>query len=183
MANWSEEEHRIVEQLAALNYTATQISCELVNRSRNAVIGYLHRNGISFGKPRPSRTNINELRRETYSKMIARRHAIAARTAKVVIPPTRAQFEASESQLAGSTTKGVRFIDRLQFQCAWIYDTTNTAESMCCGRAVKGSSSWCPEHYALVFVPSASRPRSPKFERDRNRVWMTRKPTDLKSLL
>lgn len=167
MAGWSEDEKRLVAQMAAKNHTATEIAAALKNRSRNSVIGYLHRSNIPFGKPRPEKKSIDQLRRETQRKMLARRQALAAKRAVVVVPPTRAQFEASQSQSEGPAKQMPRFIDRLQFQCAWIYDEAGTVNSKCCGKVVKEKSSWCPEHYALVYVPFTRKPRSPTSQRDR----------------
>lgn len=171
-SEWTIEEQNTAIEMAKQNASATEIAAQLPNRSRNAVIGFLHRKGIAFGKPRPVDKSLEELRRQTQRKMYERRLKLQARLAKVLQPPTRAQLEQSQTQLEPvqkpSGQAGVLFINRLPFQCAYIPGEVKGLNTRCCGKVVKGSSSWCDEHHGLMLVPVARKVKqSPTLTRER----------------
>lgn len=138
---WADEEVATIQRMWADGYSASVISLNLEYRSRNAVIGKLHRLG---GYKRPDNQP---------STVIRGGKAIKARPPRKRHPkikPPRPYTVQPEY----IPVDPIRFIDRGLDQCAFIAGDPRQEglETMCCGaRAVFGGS-WCSHHIKTVFA-------------------------------
>ena len=163
MSAWSTEETELATELAGKNYSAAEISKALGTRSRNAVIGHLHRLCIRFGAPRDSA--LEAVRKAHRKQMLERLADLAIKkamdptlaTSVGGVLPTLHIPDASQTALELSAgPNGVAFIHRLRTQCPWILDDPRGADTRCCGQPIKQKSHWCATHHALVYYPKTT---------------------------
>jgi hypothetical protein len=143
---WTVEERATAMQLAKKGATAAAIGAA-IGRTRNSVIGWLHRAGLGLqGKPTPKRPT------RTLTKPVERR-------AKPK-PPARPRFAAGYAYMTGANPMPPAPLPKREplpplgnlmtataTQCRWI----DTAPAIC-GRDTKSGSSYCPHHHSIVYV-------------------------------
>ena len=123
-ALWTDKEKEAAIALCKEGLTAQAISEEL-RRSRNSIIGFLHRSGLSLSKAK-----------RIYKKV----------TKPKVIPVIHKPVEEAFKKFA------VKLLDARYRQCRFIQDIANNpANTMICGAKTKEGHSWCPDHYSLVY--------------------------------
>ena len=123
-ALWTDKEKESAIAMCNEGLTAQAISEEL-RRSRNSIIGFLHRSGLSLGKAK-----------RIYKKV----------TKPKVIPVIHKPVEEAFKKFA------VKLLDARYRQCRFIQDIANNpANTMICGAKTKEGHSWCPDHYSLVY--------------------------------
>lgn len=143
---WTVEERATAMQLAKKGATAAAIGAA-IGRTRNSVIGWLHRAGLGLqGKPTPKRPS------RALTKPVERR-------AKPK-PPARPRFAAGYAYMTGANPMPPAPLPKREpllplgnlmtataTQCRWI----DTAPAIC-GRDTKAGSSYCPHHHSIVYV-------------------------------
>ena len=123
-ALWTDKEKEAAIALCKEGLTAQAISEEL-RRSRNSIIGFLHRSGLSLGKAK-----------RIYKKA----------TKPKVIPVIHKPVEEAFKKFS------VKLLDARYRQCRFIQDIANNpANTMICGAKTKEGHSWCPDHYSIVY--------------------------------
>ena len=123
-ALWTDKEKEAAIEMCKEGLTAQAISEEL-RRSRNSIIGFLHRSGLSLGKAK-----------RIYKKV----------TKPKVIPVIHKPVEEAFKKFA------VKLLDARYRQCRFIQDIANNpANTMICGAKTKEGHSWCPDHYSIVY--------------------------------
>ena len=143
---WTVQERATAMQLAKKGATAAAIGAA-IGRTRNSVIGWLHRAGLGLkGKPtpkRPSRALIKPVERRAKPKPPAQpRYAAgyAYMTGASPMPPAPLPKREPLPPLGDLLTATAN-------QCRWI----DTAPAIC-GRDTKAGSSYCPHHHSIVYV-------------------------------
>jgi len=141
---WTETQGKIAKRLAAEGKTATEIAPH-VGKTRNAVIGYLNRNGIKLseinGRFLPPKRRPTPVRVERRSGVIHRK------LEKKVKKPPILKFDAIRTK---DGIMGIPFLKAGQGQCRYIIEER---PAIICGEPTKSvSCSWCEDHYAIVYV-------------------------------
>ena len=123
-ALWTDKEKESAIAMCNEGLTAQAISEEL-RRSRNSIIGFLHRSGLSLSKAK-----------RIYKKV----------TKPKVIPVIHKPVEEAFKKFA------VKLLDARYRQCRFIQDIANNpANTMICGAKTKEGHSWCSDHYSVVY--------------------------------
>ena len=123
-ALWTDKEKESAIAMCNEGLTAQAISEEL-RRSRNSIIGFLHRSGLSLGKAK-----------RIYKKV----------TKPKVIPVIHKPVEEAFKKFA------VKLLDARYRQCRFIQDIANNpANTMICGAKTKEGHRWCPDHHSIVY--------------------------------
>ena len=141
---WTETQGKIAKRLCAEGKTAAEIGAE-VGKTRNAVIGYLNRNGIKMSdvtgqflppKPRPKPVRVERRSGVIHSKL----------NKKVKKPPIL-KFDAVRTK---DGIMGVPFLKSGPNQCRYIIEER---PAIICGEPTKSlECSWCEDHYVIVYV-------------------------------
>ena len=147
---WTEAQGKIAKRLCAEGKTAAEIGAE-VGKTRNAVIGYLNRNGIKMsdvtGQFLPPKPRPKPVRVERRSGVIHRK------LEKKEKKPPILKFDAIRTK---GGIMGIPFLKAGQGQCRYIIEEH---PAIICGEPTKSiNCSWCEDHYAIVYVkpePSA----------------------------
>jgi len=123
-ALWTEKEKEAAIALCLSGETAQAIS-EQLKRSRNSIIGFLHRSGHTLGKAK-----------RRYKK------APLLKVAPVIHKPVEEAFRKFS----------VRLLDARYRQCRFIQEVANNpTNTMICGARTKEGHSWCSDHHSIVY--------------------------------
>lgn len=159
LGNWTPERKARAAELWAQGLSASQIARDLGGVSRNAVIGVIHRMGLS-GRATPSKpqrvanktTRLPKAASEPRPQRYIPKIAMAAPVLPISVPgrpPTAADFEPASSDafapLPGITP--VLLIDRPKHGCAWPVGEDDEGRMLVCGD--QAATRWCASHDAL----------------------------------
>ena len=123
-ALWTDKEKESAIAMCNEGLTAQAISEEL-RRSRNSIIGFLHRSGLSLAKAKRINKKV---------------------TRPKVIPVIHKPVEEAFKKFA------VKLLDARYRQCRFIQEIANNpANTMICGAKTKEGHSWCSDHYSIVY--------------------------------
>lgn len=152
---WTEERVESLKKLWLEGLSASQIAKLLGGVTRNAVIGKVHRLGLS-GRATPSQPA-----RATYKAPRPARPAVSA--APIVRRPLEARFVAAPAprpapyvEMPGTAT--VLTLGR--HMCKWPIGDPATDEFTFCGRRAGDEGPYCIEHARLAYQPQQARKRS-----------------------
>lgn len=154
-SGWSEEARQIVMADAAAGVPASE-TAKKVSRTRNAVLGFRHRNGIGsinpsgFGVQNRARRQHRETRSATVMATI-KRHKWPDR------PIRKAKPMPIEPLYVGFMALG-------EFMCREIVEIPESLPdehpardeilAVYCGNGVQPGSSYCPWHHSINYVPA-----------------------------
>lgn len=141
---WTEQQGKIAKRLCFEGKTAAEIAVE-VGKTRNAVIGYLHRNGIRMndinGRFSSLKPRAKPVRVERVGGVIHRK------VEKKVKKPPILKFDAIRTK---DGVMGIPFLKAGPNQCRYIIEDR---PAIICGEPTKSvNCSWCEGHYGIVFT-------------------------------
>ena len=161
--SWTEDRVAILKKLWLEGHSASQIANELGGVTRNAVIGKVHRLGLS-GRATPSRP----VKRPP--KLARPKPSPAAKTAQ---PPSRAPSSKTAAVAATITPEGPKLapkppkilehgkpagvLDLKEGMCRWPVGDPASPDFCFCGHETEEGSVYCKEHAAAAFQPASNR--------------------------
>ena len=161
---WTEERVAELKKLWAEGHSASQIAKRLGSVTRNAVIGKVHRLGLS-GRATPSRPvkRPPRLARPKPQQQMPRQaatrgaNALAVREATAPAPHVEAEANIEPQRLPNGDMVTVLTVK--DTMCKWpIGDPADTAFGFC-GHASADGSPYCAEHARVAFQPAKKRER------------------------
>ena len=173
---WTDERVDILKKLWSDGLSASQIAAEIGGVSRNAVIGKVHRLGLSgrgksgapaAGAPRvrkaPTRTPTHPM--SVQAPAAAQPHAALAPVALSLVRSEAAPETATPRDIALPPSERVTIMDLREYMCRWPLGDPTTAEfRFCGGRAITGLP-YCPHHSQVAYQPAAERRRDRRVAR------------------
>lgn len=161
MIDWKtltrEQRTEIIRDGIARNRTSGELARELTGASKNALLGYAHRNGLKF--PGISSEKAADGARE---RALARGDRPPVRKPKAAKPPAdrvvkiapKPAVPAPRRVAAEPNGAGVSIVDRRSNQCVWIRD-----DRLCCGEAVvSATQDYCRHHFFRVYRREEEQP-------------------------
>jgi GcrA cell cycle regulator len=158
---WTDERVETLKTLWLDGLSASQIAKQLGGVTRNAVIGKVHRLGLSgratpsqptpvaFKPPRPARP-------VTAAPPIARRPAPPATPAPTPVEASRApEPEAPALPARVEEPGGATVLTLGRHMCKWPIGDPSTSEFTFCGRRASDERPYCAEHAKLAYQPQA----------------------------
>ena len=144
---WTDERVEILKKLWQEGLSASQIAAELGGVTRNAVIGKVHRLGLS-GRAAPSQPQRAVYKaprppRPVSAPTIRREPSLRAEPVRVRIP--------EEPGMATVLTLAAHM-------CKWPIGDPSSTEFTFCGRGTAGT--YCSEHSQVAYQPQQNRKRS-----------------------
>lgn len=163
---WTEERVAELKKLWAEGHSASQIAKRLGNVTRNAVIGKVHRLGLS-GRATPSRPVKRPPRlarpkpQQTATRSTASRSSGAVPTVRETpsTPPVPVVEAASVEPQRLPNGDMVTVLTVKDSMCKWPIGDPADSEFGFCGRACKDGSPYCAEHARVAFQPPKKRER------------------------
>ncbi len=164
---WTDERVELLKKLWAEGLSASQIAARLGGVTRNAVIGKVHRLGLSgratssrSSSPRPRRTHVVPRASRTPSLMFGTRGATALKP----------QFEMEADpvpqplqELVIPLHERASIMTLKEPMCRWPIGDPGDPEFHFCGRKKCGSLPYCDHHARMAYQPVQARRREKRF--------------------
>ena len=160
---WTEDRVEILTKLWAEGLSASQIAKQLGGVTRNAVIGKVHRLGLS-GRAKPSRpkkaTNVRSAspRKRAATSRKPRAPRSVAKPAVVAAPPPPPPIEAKPLPNGEFAT----IMTIKDHMCKWPIGDPMESDFRFCGRKIKQGEPYCEAHCSVAYQPSRRRGSGPK---------------------
>ncbi|MGJ8564756.1 MAG: GcrA family cell cycle regulator [Alphaproteobacteria bacterium] len=149
---WTEDRVEVLTKLWAEGLSASQIATKLGGVTRNAVIGKVHRLGLS-GRAKPSRPAV---RRTPAAAKPKTRVASLPRTPKVVEVAEQAPPPPVEAKPLPNGEYATILTIR-DHMCKWPIGDPGATDFRFCGRKIKPSEPYCEAHCSVAYQPSRRR--------------------------
>jgi GcrA cell cycle regulator len=161
---WTEERVAELKKLWAEGHSASQIAKRLGSVTRNAVIGKVHRLGLS-GRATPSRPvkRPPRLARPKPQQQMPRQtatrgaNALAVREATAPAPHVEAEANIEPQRLPNGDMVTVLTVK--DTMCKWPIGDPADSTFGFCGHASADGSPYCAEHARVAFQPAKKRER------------------------
>jgi len=151
---WTEDRVETLKKLWAEGLSASQIAQKLGGVTRNAVIGKVHRLGLS-GRATPSRP----VRRPVKAATRVKRAPARAQT-----PQTARESAPKPAPIEAQPLPNGEFASVLTLTnhiCKWPIGDPDDSEFRFCGRKAESGSPYCEAHQQLAYQPAKKRRRKP----------------------
>jgi len=162
--NWTDERVEALKRLWADGLSASQIAAELGGISRNAVIGKVHRLGLSGrvkapsaaapARPRKARAPSHPLNTATYA--VQGNAALArARAPEPIAEP--AAVVAPTPELVTFECERVTIMELREGMCRWPIGDPAREDFRFCGLRTETGHTYCSHHNTIAYQPSFDR--------------------------
>ncbi len=164
--SWTDERVERLSKLWMEGRSASRIAAELGNGvSRNAVIGKIHRLGLSGRTPPPGSGEIHRERPKVVARpeprVLGPGEAARGSAAKPFGSPTTVSANEVVIPLANRVT----IMDLREAMCRWPLGDPTSAEFRFCGCHAAGGMPYCTAHARVAFQPVADRRRVERVQR------------------
>ena len=156
---WTEDRVAVLTKLWAEGLSASQIATQLGGVTRNAVIGKVHRLGLS-GRAKPSRPKTRTVRPVTRAKSSTPSKPRERKPAAPVVkaPPPPPPLEAKPLPNGEYAT----ILTIRDHMCKWPIGDPASSDFRFCGRKHKQGEPYCEAHCNVAYQPSRRRGSAPK---------------------
>ncbi len=160
--SWTEERVTRLTKLWSEGLSASQVAAELGGVTRNAVIGKIHRLGLS-GRDKPASKSGTRQKRTArtngYSRVNrstprATKSSGTANSAKASTP----NFEPVVDLVAPEPLR-IKLVNLTESTCKWPLGDPQDADFSFCGHSIKTDTPYCEYHCKLAYQPIAERRR------------------------
>lgn len=179
--SWTDERVDLLKKMWTDGKSASQIAKELGGVTRNAVIGKVHRLGLSNRAAAPAKSDGDKAAEKPAPKARAKKPAKPAAkpaadakpaavpaTRKTIVPagqplpPQPSQSEISAEALANlaeieKKSNRLHLMDLTERTCKWPIGDPATEEFWFCGLSVQTGKPYCEAHVAVAFQPMSTR--------------------------
>lgn len=156
--SWTDEDIATVERLWNEGLSASEIAAKINagkrfdKKTRNAVIGKVHRLGLSgryveHRKAAPVRASITSMSSGQKSKAVKKVSPLAL----VPVEPLPAEDTPPANLIA--------LVDLDPHQCKWVYGDPKTKDHGCCGKQQVIGLPYCIDHARRAFQPAQTKPK------------------------
>ncbi|MBZ6077244.1 GcrA family cell cycle regulator [Microvirga puerhi] len=170
-ATWTDERVELLKKLWADGLSASQIATELGNVTRNAVIGKVHRLGLS-GRAKDKVAAPAAQRARKPARAPSAPAPIAPQNRNNVIvasiprqPAAEAVEIMAEDDVAIPMSERVTIMDLRESMCRWPMGDPTKPEFRFCGARSLTGLPYCAHHARVAYQPVADRKRERKLAR------------------
>ncbi len=170
--SWTDERVETLKKMWSEGQSASQIAKELGGVTRNAVIGKVHRLGLSnragSAAPAPEKKPAKAAPKKAATKPAEKVVEVTVAPRKPIVPagqplpPQPSANEISPEALANvrEVEKGAKKISLMELTertCKWPIGDPATEEFWFCGLAVQQGKPYCEAHVGVAFQPMSNR--------------------------
>jgi GcrA cell cycle regulator len=152
---WTEERVELLKKLWADGLSASQIAAELGGITRNAVIGKVHRLGLSGRAKSPSSSVPRQRKPRSSGMMRVPRSAIRGNTALAYDYAVEPEPELIEIPLEQRKT----LLQLTEATCHWPVGDPGSPDFFFCGGQSNEGSPYCNYHSRVAYQPASERRR------------------------
>jgi GcrA cell cycle regulator len=154
--SWTDERVELLKKLWADGLSASQIASELGSVTRNAVIGKVHRLGLS-GRAKSLMPSAPRARKPRTHAMLRIRPAMRGNTALAAVYDMDVVAEPDEVENVVPMGQRCSLLELNDSKCRWPIGDPGSAEfSFCGGKTVEGVV-YCGYHARIAYQPVADR--------------------------
>jgi GcrA cell cycle regulator len=162
---WTDERVELLKKLWSDGLSASQIAAQMGGVTRNAVIGKVHRLGLSGraktsaapAQPRP-RKPARPASHPNLRSAAHRSAALAAHLRSEPEPREEPQVELDEDVVIPMSER-VTIMELRDSMCRWPMGDPTTPEFRFCGGKAVAGLPYCPHHCRIAYQPAAERRR------------------------
>lgn len=161
--NWTDERVELLKKLWAEGLSASQIAAELGSITRNAVIGKVHRLGLS-GRAKTVSSPAPRPRKPRPAAEARPRPMVHGNTA--LAPVFQPAIEAEPEELPDPVANVIPMADRCtildltEFTCRWPVGDPGKPDFFYCGSHTKIGLPYCAYHARIAYQPVQDRRRA-----------------------
>lgn len=158
MMNWTDERVELLKKLWADGLSASQIAGELGGITRNAVIGKVHRLGLSGRAKSPSSSAPRPRKARPASHMVrVSRPAVRGNTALAYDYEAEAEPELIEAVIPLEQRRTL--VQLTDATCRWPVGDPGSTDFFFCGGQTKEDGVYCTHHSRVAYQPAGDRRR------------------------
>ncbi len=165
--SWSDERVELLKKMWGEGQSASQIAKELGGVTRNAVIGKVHRLGLS-NRSESGKSDATKAKAKPAAKPAAEAPAPMTRARAAIIPagqrlpPQPSANEIDPEALAKvneieKKAKRLTLMELTERTCKWPVGDPATEDFWFCGLPVQSGKPYCEAHVGVAFQPMSSR--------------------------
>ena len=156
---WTDERVELLKKLWADGLSASQIAAELGGITRNAVIGKVHRLGLSGRTKAPSASAPRPRKPRTTHMLRVSRPVVRGNTALAHSYAYDFEVETEQSPVENVIPMGQRrtLLELNEQTCRWPIGDPATLDFYFCGGHALGPLPYCAYHSRLAYQPPAAR--------------------------
>ena len=156
--SWTDERVATLSKLWADGLSASQIAAELGGVTRNAVIGKVHRLGLS-GRAKPASSSAKRAKR---SKNYSSKPRTTSRSTPALRTSDGANLRSVVEDLVAPESLKLSLVELTETTCKWPHGDPTEDDFHFCGCKTKEDSPYCEYHSKLAFQPVTDRRREKK---------------------
>ena len=159
--SWTEERVARLTKLWSDGLSASQVAAELGGVTRNAVIGKIHRLGLS-GRDKPAKKSGTRQKRTPSANAYSRSNSSASKTAKsgnVTSIAKLAPAPTPVEDLVAPEPLRIKLVQLTETTCKWPLGDPQESDFCFCGHSIKATTPYCEYHCNLAYQPIAERRR------------------------
>lgn len=157
--SWTEDRVARLTKLWADGLSASQVAADLGGVTRNAVIGKIHRLGLS-GRAKPASKGGARPKRAARPNGYSRVNRATAKTTKPNgIVKSVSPVSAPVEDLVAPEPKRIKLVQLTESTCKWPIGDPQEADFCFCGHSIKADTPYCDYHCKMAYQPLADRRR------------------------
>jgi GcrA cell cycle regulator len=156
--SWTDERVELLKKLWSDGLSASQIAGELGGITRNAVIGKVHRLGLS-GRAKSASTAVARPRKARSSSHMLRMARASIRGNTALAHAYEIEDEAAPELVENVIPIGQRrtILELTEQTCRWPIGDPGSTDFFFCGGNPVGGSPYCAYHARMAYQPAAAR--------------------------
>ncbi len=156
--SWTDERVELLKKLWADGLSASQIAGELGGITRNAVIGKVHRLGLS-GRAKSPSSSAPRVRKPRSHMLRVSRPAMRGNTALALAYEMDAELDLEPVELVIPLEQRRNLLELNEETCRWPVGDPATPEFYFCGGKSITGLPYCAPHSRVAYQPAADRRR------------------------
>ncbi len=164
--SWNDERVELLKKLWTDGLSASQIAGELGGVTRNAVIGKVHRLGLSGRAKSPAASAAPRQRKAPPPRPAARTTSMPQVRGNVVLAPmmlSETYLQPAlrpQEEVVVPMSRRVQIMELWEAMCKWPIGDPTQAEFVYCGADCNFGTPYCTHHSAIAYQPAAERRRA-----------------------
>ncbi|MGA0563143.1 GcrA family cell cycle regulator [Ancylobacter sp. VNQ12] len=161
--NWTDERVELLKKLWSEGLSASQIAAELGGVTRNAVIGKVHRLGLSgrakaIAAPAPRPRKPRPTASSPASRPMVQGNTALAQVIRPVMEPEPEELPDPVSNVVAMAER-CTILDLTEFTCRWPVGEPGKSDFFYCGSRTKTGLPYCAFHSRIAYQPVQDRNR------------------------
>jgi GcrA cell cycle regulator len=164
--SWNDERVELLKKLWTDGLSASQIAAELGGVTRNAVIGKVHRLGLSGRAKSPTVSSAPRQRKTPAPRPVVRSTSmpqVRGNTALAPMMMSETYLQPAirpQEEVVVPMSRRVQIMELREAMCKWPIGDPTQSDFVYCGADCNFGTPYCTHHSAIAYQPAAERRRA-----------------------